>query len=374
MNCIQCRTKPAKFREADEASRVYCSRECFYIGLNGDDDVVGLVTSDGVEFTIPIEIARKMKTVSQLIQDSGPDAWIPLPRVNSKILNKILDTLQSNREDFLDKFEAAVYLDIDQVVVESFRKFVETVAFSNDLKRFKDQVNRIIYFLPSSSVDKFIKQCEAANIDTTLLKDKVRIRPMYNSWLEVAALLGLLEDVKFLLLMGEKDTRDLILKIAISRDDFEMTRYLVQNGFKKSEIELLPAYSVQMVQYLLDTNIIDKKKINIAKMRNYSEDVILLLLDRGILKDTDVSIQFAIGANSLKLLKRIFKPEEFDDSLLQDYFEWAVSKGQVEIVEFFLEQGFFLKMIPDLISDLDPENDETMIRLLEKFAKRVKKS
>jgi S-phase kinase-associated protein 1 len=56
-----------------------------------DDDVCFLQSQDGQDFKTTVAIAKMSETVKNLIEDAGIDHPIPLPNVDGKILEKVLD-------------------------------------------------------------------------------------------------------------------------------------------------------------------------------------------------------------------------------------------------------------------------------------------
>jgi hypothetical protein len=99
--CIVC-AQPAAFRERTHAAAIFCGHACQLahytarVGLKTDDQVVGLETSDGQRFELPRSLAVQMKTVANLLEDAGHDAYIPLPPIDRALLGIILRVLRGD--------------------------------------------------------------------------------------------------------------------------------------------------------------------------------------------------------------------------------------------------------------------------------------
>lgn len=57
---------------------------------NMEGETVTLLSQDGKDFKIILEVARMSETIKNLIEDSGIDNPIPLPNVSSDILEKVV--------------------------------------------------------------------------------------------------------------------------------------------------------------------------------------------------------------------------------------------------------------------------------------------
>jgi len=66
-----------------------------------DNELVTLVSSDGVEFKIEYKDIKMAKTVQQLVEDIGTDSPIPLMEVKGNILEKVVEYCKhhSNKPD-----------------------------------------------------------------------------------------------------------------------------------------------------------------------------------------------------------------------------------------------------------------------------------
>ena len=64
---------------------------------------IKLISSDGEEFPVDIEIAKKSMTVKQLLDDLGvsedDDEPVPFPNVNAPILKKVLQWATYHKDD-----------------------------------------------------------------------------------------------------------------------------------------------------------------------------------------------------------------------------------------------------------------------------------
>lgn len=94
--------------ETKNKRRVFCSNRCqesFYVGLKqgdiNDPDMIGLESSDGILFKIQLRDAVEFKTLAALIEDLGPDSFIPLPNIDGDTI-RILFTMV---RDFYNGYE-----------------------------------------------------------------------------------------------------------------------------------------------------------------------------------------------------------------------------------------------------------------------------
>ena len=68
---------------------------------------IALMTNDEKMFQVPHNLAEKLKTVKNLIDDVGTECLIPLSGVDGKIMNVVVDSLNAHNdgkvEDFLSR-------------------------------------------------------------------------------------------------------------------------------------------------------------------------------------------------------------------------------------------------------------------------------
>ena len=70
---------------------------------------IKLVSSDGKEFSVQMDIARKSVTIKTMLEDLGLDdnyngEPVPLPNVNGEILQKVIEWCTKHRDDAMDAF------------------------------------------------------------------------------------------------------------------------------------------------------------------------------------------------------------------------------------------------------------------------------
>ena len=71
---------------------------------------IKLVSSDGKEFSVQMDIARKSVTIKTMLEDLGFDSDyngepVPLPNVDGEILGKIIEWCTKHKDDAVDVFE-----------------------------------------------------------------------------------------------------------------------------------------------------------------------------------------------------------------------------------------------------------------------------
>jgi Skp1 family, tetramerisation domain len=115
MQCLAChRHKLDLLCEAGNTSRIFCNSRCqedFYIGLKhdgiDDPDMIGLQSSDGILFKVRLEDALQFKTLASLIEDAGPDDYIPLPNIDGATVRLLLAMVR--------EAETGAFLETDQL-------------------------------------------------------------------------------------------------------------------------------------------------------------------------------------------------------------------------------------------------------------------
>jgi hypothetical protein len=137
MSCVQCKTGRARWQVENQPKHLFCTRACHatFMGLEvewpGDEagpevhdpDVIGLETADGTKFRITREIAEKMITIKNLLEDVGPDVYIPLPEsISASTLQTAINFLDgtpmyhvSDLDFLIPMLIAHNYLDIPSV-------------------------------------------------------------------------------------------------------------------------------------------------------------------------------------------------------------------------------------------------------------------
>ncbi|GJY67175.1 SKP1-like protein 1B [Tanacetum coccineum] len=60
--------------------------------------IVSVMTSDGETFELDEEVALQSKAIKHIIEDECDDAVIPLPKVNSDILSKVIQYCKKHAE------------------------------------------------------------------------------------------------------------------------------------------------------------------------------------------------------------------------------------------------------------------------------------
>jgi len=85
-----------------------------------NNELVTLVSSDGVEFELEYKDIKIARTVQQLVEDIGTDTSIPLMEVKGNILEKVVEYCKhhsnksdSDRDDVWDK----EFMNVDQNIV-----------------------------------------------------------------------------------------------------------------------------------------------------------------------------------------------------------------------------------------------------------------
>ena len=68
---------------------------------------VKLVSSDGKEFTVLLDVAKRSVTIASLIEDAGIDNPIPLPNVAGKEVERVVVYCMAHRGDTKEEWAAA---------------------------------------------------------------------------------------------------------------------------------------------------------------------------------------------------------------------------------------------------------------------------
>jgi hypothetical protein len=185
--CIACQHQRAQWREKANPKRTFCDKNCQWeyhygradaklIGLKtaavNDDDVIGLESSEGTPFSITRAEALQMKTVANLLEDAGPDNYIPLPLVDGRTLALVI-TFLTDRANFgeprdaqsaLDIIKAANYLEYEALIDYMLPRVVPILlaaiprrestdaakaAFNEMLHQLRDLLPWIVFFMNS---------------------------------------------------------------------------------------------------------------------------------------------------------------------------------------------------------------------------------
>lgn len=111
--CLGCNHPDPKEEERHDPSRRFCNEQCqksyYRIGLKDDgkesglppiddDDTVGLQSADGRHFRLKRSDAIKMRTIRDLVEDAGTDAYIPIPNVAGDVLEVIVEYVTRSDE------------------------------------------------------------------------------------------------------------------------------------------------------------------------------------------------------------------------------------------------------------------------------------
>lgn len=88
---------------------------------------ITLTTNDEKMFQVPHNLAEKLKTVKNLIDDVGTECLIPLSGVDGKIMSIVVDSLRAHNDNKLDDFNNTVK-NLDQT------SLFETILAANYLE------------------------------------------------------------------------------------------------------------------------------------------------------------------------------------------------------------------------------------------------
>ena len=101
-----------------------------------------VVTGDGLHFILDLELAKKCQVIRDCIEDSGPDAPIPIPNVNADVLTRIIEYYKtgdlSHTDNMLQLLSACDFLAYEElldygakIVADSLKGKTET-----EIRRF----------------------------------------------------------------------------------------------------------------------------------------------------------------------------------------------------------------------------------------------
>jgi ankyrin repeat protein len=142
--CIQC-GKDARLGEVNNVKNVFCATRCqvkyYLVGLKddelniNDDNLLGLVTSDGIRSIMSVEMAEKIPLLKKMMEGSNSwDNYIPLKGVDSTSLVLIREFIED--EKIIDSQPKYGNLKTLHVVVKRADGFssLDNDAFLNLLK------------------------------------------------------------------------------------------------------------------------------------------------------------------------------------------------------------------------------------------------
>lgn len=299
-----------------------------------DDDIIGIVTSDGRHFRVMRDIVQQMRTIDNLTEDAGTHDYIPLPNISSQQMELLLKAVERppiiadwGDGNFFEMFRAAHYLDVQVVVEECITQLFERLmrAKNSSLwKEFDGYLVTAVYFYDNipeieKQYPKLRKQIWGIlrNSDRALFaavenNDRLAVRLLLKRW------------------SFSSDQYSQCLSTAILRNDMDMIEMfleLVPDQVKFTLTHVLHAViagNLTMLQFLLD----HKNTV--------------LLPNESALVPTEINDEDLV----LQLLKMQLKDGRFVITYTAFSDAWHARKYRV--LQFILDQPAFQLSNPDL--------------------------
>lgn len=179
--CRVCRSAKSAHLCGACARAKYCSKACAAedwkmnhayecIGLEGNDDLVGLQSADGFKIEIRRADAMRMLTLQNLIEDAGLEDYIPLPIIDGETLRRIATFIKDKQlveldnDEYVKLLKAANYLDYTDLLMYLLEQITQRYKFI-DPRGLKDVLRLGLFFFRGSIVylKDFVKRF---NIET----------------------------------------------------------------------------------------------------------------------------------------------------------------------------------------------------------------
>jgi ankyrin repeat protein len=401
MSCQICEISNAQFTCSCCKKVAYCNATCQandwknhqeFIGLYGEgDNVIGIETNDGVQFKITRDQALEMKTIGFLLEDVGPDNYLPLPNVDSetfKIIATFLINTKKNKVDldidlYFKVLTAANALDygrlIDILIPNLLQNMIkaERIDFTDLLlyrggmyfiRNYDDYDNLIDLYLKV----KFRRTVDEEDLEKTVEKTRKKYKDIRHSGnsIELENLERIiprklrnvlafqerwyvsfiidneyLDDIKYLVYHGLY-TNERLLNLAAEKGHIEAVKALLKN----ENLEIFDAFlkavdkgHLSIVRLLLE---IDKRKsisraIKSAVINGHIEIVRLLLeVEKFLPAAIDLLIIEAATYGHTEIARLLLDIPGVDPTAVEnEAIQAAASLGYPEIVRLLLEKG-----------------------------------
>lgn len=389
-SCYTCKTKHPKFYCGSCAKQAYCSQKCALvdwtekhsfecIGLQGDDDVVGLESGDGYRIQIPRATAMQMLTIQYLIEDAGVEEYIPVPNVDGQTLQWIerfakfrdFEAKHLSNQDFFNLIVAADYLDYQELLAVLIRDLAKRLIMFPQYYQpsLQNLIPFAVYFLRSfqdvrlfTDRDTFERRFKQKipwrkflpNISVFQIRKKVY--DYETDWAIIyASTNGYADIVKMLLQYPYVDPtvgKNLPIRRAAENGHVEVVRLLLQDSRvdPAADYNYAIEYAVknghtEVVRLLLQDDRVDPEErvnslIQYPATDGYTEIVRLLLQHPNVdpTANDNHAILFAVKNNHVDIVRLLLQDGRADPAAFNNYaINYAAEHGYVEVVHLLLQ-------------------------------------
>ena len=384
MQCIQCLNESVRYKERTNPQKTYCSRLChwehYLIGLNGNDQIVGLKANDDTtHIVITIDQAREMKTIDELLQDVGPEEYIPLPSVSGDELLRIqqffqtntVDTSRMNDDAFIGLMKAADYLDFERLLYHLMPEWVNTRPFPGPIERI-GYVEPALYFYKGDF--------SQLNIQDGLKNRFLRFSRYWgDQWAIVVASekghLAVVDELLKIPSVNPAAEDNYAIRMAAGNGHLDVVERLLQDdrvniAAKKNFAIRIAAENghLDVVHRLLQDERVDPTAEKTYAIRSAAANGHLDVVNR-LLQDKRVdpaardnyAIRLAAENGHLEVVNRLLQVPGVDPTEYNNYaIKWAARKRHLDVVERLLR-----------VPEVDPEaivefTDPTIVAMYEK--------
>jgi ankyrin repeat protein len=393
--CIQC-GKDARLGEVNNVRNVFCAKRCqmkyHLVGLKddalniNDDNLLGLVTSDGSRSTMSVETAEKIPLLKKMMEDKGSlNNYIPLSGVNSRSLALIRQFLDRDRivsslddkDEFLNLLKAAEFLLFDDLIYYLMYPWIYQHEL-HGLSALKNLIPTVVLFHTGPLRAKIAEYASVFDLVKSF-NDTISEHKFHTGFL-LAVKLGNIAVVEYLLrrniYINPSVRNNYAIRHASHDGHTEIVKLLLAAGADPTAVDNL---AIQMASQKGHTEIVklllaagadptgnDNYAIQYASRNGHTEIVKLLLKARADpTADNNSAIRYASENGHIEVVKLLLKAGA-DPTLIDNYaIRLASQKGHTEVVKLLLKAGADPTANNNRAIQMTSENGHTeMVKLL----------
>lgn len=367
MNCLKCGSQAKAIEKYGK--NTFCDKICqksYYIGLRGDDDIIGIITSDKIEIKVRKDQIKGIQTLLDLVQDANLDEPIVLSNISSRTFKYILrkdetDFKKMSTDDFFEVLFAVNYLNyeemIDEMLEDAGLRLFRVSNFKYYFLNLKPLILKIFYSFNSFN-DALIFKKKVDIFDRKILLNLTDVDEEYYNekiiWNIISALKYNHLDIVKKMLKKNKYNNDIVFANAAKYGRVEIMQLIIKDSnpaYKYNLPFILAAENnqVEVVKYLLTFKEVDPTggRLNVvitdAVTKGYVEIVKILLNtpNRGIepkIPDLLYSVVSIYAVNRYEMTKLLLSDKRVDPAR-NEVLVRAAQQGYLDVVELLYRDG-----------------------------------